>query len=81
MNVSHVDSGPALLVKKLKRPRTHWSRSVFAHDLRRGGKSDAIAYLASMKADYDTPPYMVPTMPTKSAQVITSREVLSGNNI
>ena len=46
MNVSHVDSGPALLVKKLKRPRTHWSRSVFADDLRRGGKSDAIAYLA-----------------------------------
>ena len=41
MNVSHVDSGPALLVKKLKHPRTHWSRSVFAHDLRRSGKSDA----------------------------------------
>ena len=53
MNVSHINSGPALLVKKLRRPRTHWSRSVFAHDLRRGSKSDAIAYLASMKADYD----------------------------
>ena len=26
---------------------------MFAHDLRRGSKSDAIAYLASMKADYD----------------------------
>ena len=55
MNVpqSHTDSGPALLAKKLKRPRKHWSRTVFAHPLRRGGKSDAIAYLASMKADYD----------------------------
>ena len=26
---------------------------MFAHDLRRGSKSDAVAYLASMKADYD----------------------------
>ena len=49
-SVSHANSGPALLVK---RPRQHWSKSVFAHDLRRGSTSSAIEYLASMKADYN----------------------------
>ena len=38
---------------KLKSPKEHWSKSVFADDLRRDGKDKAITYLQGLKADYD----------------------------
>ena len=42
----------AMLAKKLKVPSKHWSKTVFATDLLKGGRSKAIACLNSMKADY-----------------------------
>ena len=41
-----------MLARKLKVPSMYWSKTVFAADLLQGGRSKAITYLNSMKADY-----------------------------
>ena len=43
-------SSPAMLARK--RRSKHWSKTVFAVDLLKGGRSEAIKYLNSMKTDY-----------------------------
>ena len=50
LNVAPVS--PAMLARKLKVPSMYWSKTVFAADLLQGGRSKAITYLNSMKADY-----------------------------
>ena len=49
MNVAPASS-PAMLARK--RRSKHWSKTVFAVDLLKGGRSEAIKYLNSMKTDY-----------------------------
>ena len=51
MNVAPAGS-LAMLARKHRVPSKHWSKTVFATDLLKGGRSKAIACLNSMKADY-----------------------------
>ena len=46
-----VPAGPLAMLARKRRSK-HWSKTVFAADLLNGGRSEAIADLNSMKADY-----------------------------